>query len=178
MVYLKKNILACVLILVLILAAGCNNDETNPRKLPELYTPEEALARETAIIEQYLRENNLTEVTQKSESGLYYIDLQIGEGPLPIRGAEVEVHYVASLLYGNRIDASIYDEIPFKFRLGTESGDSLFVVRGFDEGVGGMRRGGKRILIVPSHLGYGAAGVGTTIPRYAILRFDVELIDF
>ncbi|WP_154656978.1 FKBP-type peptidyl-prolyl cis-trans isomerase [Hugenholtzia roseola] len=178
MAYLQKNILACILILVLLLAASCNNDETNPNTLPELYTPEEALARETAIIEQYLRENNLTEITQKSESGLYYIDLQVGEGPLPIRGAEVEVHYVASLLYGNRIDASVYDEIPFKFRLGTESGDSLFVVRGFDEGVGGMRRGGKRVLIIPSHLGYGAAGVGTTIPRYAILRFDVELIDF
>ena len=103
-------------------------------------------------------------------SGLQYQDLVVGDGETASAGMEVEVHYTGMLTDGTQFDSSV-DRGPFSFQLGMGS-----VIKGWDEGVAGMRVGGKRVLIIPPELGYGAAGAGASIPPNATLIFEVELL--
>ena len=106
-----------------------------------------------------------------SKSGLQYVDGQVGEGKTAKSGDTVEVHYVGTLADGKKFDSSRDRNQPFSFHLGAGQ-----VIKGWDEGVAGMKEGGKRTLIIPPELGYGARGAGNIIPPNAELHFEVELL--
>src|SRR5712692_11240320 len=108
-------------------------------------------------------------------SGLKYTDTNVGTGAEAAQGHKVRVHYTG-WLYNNgakgaKFDSSLDRGQPFAFALGAQQ-----VIRGWDEGVAGMKVGGKRTLIIPPELGYGARGAGGVIPPNATLMFDVELL--
>jgi FKBP-type peptidyl-prolyl cis-trans isomerase FkpA len=108
-------------------------------------------------------------------SGLQYEDVKEGEGAAAIAGQEVSVHYTGWLYnddqQGAKFDSSRARNSPFGFSLGAG-----MVIKGWDEGVQGMKVGGQRTLIIPPGLGYGARGAGGVIPPNATLKFDVELL--
>ena len=108
----------------------------------------------------------------KLANGLQYEDLAVGSGKMAEPGMNVSVHYTGWLTTGEKFDSSVDRGQPFKFQLGAGQ-----VIRGWDEGVKGMRIGGKRKLTIPPDLGYGARGAGGVIPPNATLVFDVELLD-
>lgn len=103
-------------------------------------------------------------------SGLKYVDTQEGTGATPETGQTVYVHYTGTLQNGTKFDSSRDRNQPFSFRLGAGQ-----VIRGWDEGISTMKVGGRRQLIIPPDLGYGARGVGP-IPPNSTLLFDVELL--
>ncbi|GJD88110.1 MULTISPECIES: FKBP-type peptidyl-prolyl cis-trans isomerase [Methylobacterium] len=108
-------------------------------------------------------------------SGLKYKDEVVGSGPEPKTGQQVTVHYTGWLdqngKQGKKFDSSRDRGQPFSFQIGAGQ-----VIRGWDEGVATMKAGGRRILVIPPELGYGARGAGGVIPPGATLIFDVELI--
>jgi len=112
---------------------------------------------------------NMNEV--KTPSGLAYIDEVVGTGNSPHQGQTVVVHYTGWLTDGKKFDSSVDRGQPFEFVLGTGQ-----VIRGWDEGVASMKIGGKRKLIIPADLGYGARGAGGAIPPNATLVFEVQLL--
>jgi peptidylprolyl isomerase len=105
-------------------------------------------------------------------SGLKYVDLKVGTGKTAEPGDTVEVQYTGWLKNGKKFDSS-YDHggEPFSFTIGKGQ-----VIKGWDEGVAGMKEGGKRKLMIPPDLGYGARGSGKVIPPNADLIFEVELL--
>jgi FKBP-type peptidyl-prolyl cis-trans isomerase len=112
------------------------------------------------------------EKTVTTPSGLKYIDQQIGTGEAAGPGMKVRVHYTGWLKDGKKFDSSVDRNEPFDFTLGAGQ-----VIKGWDEGVAGMKVGGKRKLIIPPNLGYGARGAGGgLIPPNAELTFDVQLL--
>ncbi len=108
-------------------------------------------------------------------SGLQYEDTTVGAGAEARAGQEVSVHYTGWLYndgqQGAKFDSSRDRNQPFEFPLGAG-----MVIKGWDEGVQGMKVGGQRTLIIPANLGYGARGAGGVIPPNATLKFDVELL--
>jgi FKBP-type peptidyl-prolyl cis-trans isomerase FkpA len=104
-------------------------------------------------------------------SGLQYEDIQVGAGPEATAGKQVEVHYTGWLADGTKFDSSHDRRTPFSFPLGAGR-----VIKGWDEGVVGMKVGGKRKLTIPPQLGYGSRGAGGVIPPNAQLIFEVELL--
>lgn len=110
--------------------------------------------------------------TVTTASGLKYVDMKIGTGASPIKGREVTVHYTGTLENGKKFDSSVDRGEPFVFTIGTG-----MVIPGWDEGVMGMKEGGKRRLIVPPSLGYGGRRVGKDIPPNSTLIFDIELLE-
>lgn len=113
-------------------------------------------------------ENNMV----TTDSGLQYEVIEEGEGASPEKGQTVVVHYTGTLEDGRKFDSSRDRGQPFAFKIGVGQ-----VIKGWDEGVGSMKVGGRRKLIVPPDLGYGARGAGGVIPPNATLVFDVELLD-
>ncbi|GAC1450432.1 MAG: FKBP-type peptidyl-prolyl cis-trans isomerase [Desulfuromonadaceae bacterium] len=110
--------------------------------------------------------------TVTTASGLKYVDVVVGKGASPAAGKQVKVHYTGTLENGKKFDSSVDRNEPFSFTIGVGQ-----VIPGWDEGVMTMKVGGKRKLIIPSKLGYGARGAGGAIPPNATLLFDVELLD-
>ncbi|HEX6440918.1 MAG TPA: FKBP-type peptidyl-prolyl cis-trans isomerase [Stellaceae bacterium] len=108
-------------------------------------------------------------------NGLKYTDTKTGDGASATPGNKVSVHYTGWLYNngakGTKFDSSVDRGQPFQFTLGAHQ-----VIAGWDEGVVGMKIGGKRTLIIPPELGYGARGAGGVIPPNATLMFDVELV--
>jgi len=104
-------------------------------------------------------------------SGLIVEDINIGEGAAAAVGQKVTVHYTGWLTNGAKFDSSKDRNDPFVFPLGGGR-----VIKGWDEGVQGMKVGGKRKLTIPPALGYGARGAGSVIPPNATLVFEVELL--
>ena len=113
---------------------------------------------------------------KSSASGLKYEDLKVGSGAEAVKGKVVVVHYSGWLNENNarakKFDSSLDRNEPFPFLLGRG-----MVIAGWEEGVQGMKVGGKRTLYIPAKLGYGARGAGSVIPPNADLIFDVELIE-
>ena len=113
---------------------------------------------------------------ESTASGLTYDDTVLGSGELAEPGQSVSVHYTGWLyqdgVKGTKFDSSKDRNDPFSFELGAGR-----VIRGWDEGVQGMRVGGTRVLVIPPELGYGARGAGGAIPPNATLMFEVELLD-
>ncbi len=106
-----------------------------------------------------------------TSSGLKYQDMVVGTGAEAKSGNTVTVNYTGWLTNGTKFDSSLDRNQPFSFQLGTGN-----VIKGWDEGVVGMKVGGKRKLIIPPDLGYGAQGAGSSIPPNATLVFEVELL--
>jgi len=106
-----------------------------------------------------------------TDSGLKIEELVEGDGDLAAAGQQVSVHYTGWLTDGTKFDSSVDRNEPFKFGLGRG-----MVIQGWDEGVVGMKIGGKRKLTIPPQLGYGARGAGGVIPPNATLVFEVELL--
>ena len=134
--------------------AGCGDSSTGPKDPTDLN-----FAASLGV--------NLAEMT-KTASGLYYKDLVVGPGAEAEPGEEVTVHYTGWLHDGTKFDSSVDRGQPSTFFLNE-------VIPGWQEGVPGMRVGGKRKLVIPPDLAYGAAG-RPGIPPHATLVFDVELL--
>ncbi len=98
-------------------------------------------------------------------------DLLVGNGTEAVKGKTVSVHYTGTLESGKKFDSSVDRDEPFDFKLGAG-----MVIQGWDQGVAGMKVGGKRKLTIPSHLGYGDRGYPGLIPPRATLIFEVELL--
>lgn len=105
-------------------------------------------------------------------SGLKYIDEVIGDGPTPVKGQVISVHYTGTFTDGKKFQSSRDSGKPIMFKVGT--GD---VIPGWDEGLMTMKVGGKRKLIIPPNLAYGDKGVENFIPPNSTLIFDVELME-
>jgi FKBP-type peptidyl-prolyl cis-trans isomerase FkpA len=122
-----------------------------------------------------ITENNITMALTTTASGLQYEDTVVGDGAEATQGQNVSVHYTGWLYndgqQGAKFDSSRDRNDPFQFLLG-----GGMVIKGWDEGVQGMKVGGQRTLIIPAGLGYGARGAGGVIPPNATLKFDVELL--
>ena len=113
--------------------------------------------------------------TMTTSSGLQITDTVEGTGATPKRGQTCVMHYTGWLytngIKGKKFDSSVDRNEPFEFKVGVGQ-----VIKGWDEGVSTMKVGGKRTLIIPPALGYGASGAGGVIPPNAVLMFDVELL--
>ena len=129
------------------------------------------LAVSTPVGRSDAADNQVTEMPD----GLKYTDTKTGDGATAKAGNKVSVHYTGWLsdngAKGKRFDSSVDRGQPFQFTLGAKQ-----VIAGWDEGVAGMKVGGKRTLNIPPELGYGVRGAGGTIPPNATLIFDVELL--
>ncbi len=150
-------------------------------KLEKIQTEEELMGEmekeasklkdgETEKIKAYVEENNIN--VEPTESGLYVVVTEKGNGPKPKSGETVKVHYTGTLLDGTKFDSSLDRGTPFEFPIGQGR-----VIRGWDEGIAMLNVGSKATLIIPSAIGYGERGAGKDIPPFAPLIFDVELID-
>jgi peptidylprolyl isomerase len=132
-----------------------------------------ALAATTGVLA--LSEDADAQNVVTTPSGLRYIDVKVGTGASPRTGQTCVMHYTGWLYEngkkGAKFDSSIDRGQPFEFKIGMGQ-----VIRGWDEGVATMKVGGKRTLIIPPDLGYGARGAGGVIPPNATLLFDVELL--
>ncbi len=127
--------------------------------------------KEQQLINNYISENHIT--TEPTPSGLYYIETKKGIGKTPSIGQTCYVHYTGMLLDGTVFDSSIERGEPFSFPLGQGH-----VIKGWDEGIAMMKKGGKALFIIPSTIGYGDKGAGDMIPPYTPLLFEVTLINF
>ena len=153
-----KQQFALVLLLfgLLAVAFGCgNNDKSNAANAPSRSSPMKVSGQPTT-----------------TPSGLQYWDIVVGTGGTAVAGTTVKVHYTGFLTTGEKFDSSRDRSEPFSFSLGAGQ-----VIKGWDEGVAGMKVGGQRQLRIPPGLGYGASGAGGVIPPNATLIFDVELLE-
>jgi FKBP-type peptidyl-prolyl cis-trans isomerase len=107
----------------------------------------------------------------KTESGLQYWDIRVGNGDMAKEGSHVRVHYTGWLTTGKKFDSSVDAGTPFDFTIGNRE-----VIKGWEEGVAGMKVGGKRQLRIPPGLAYGADGYPPVIPPNATLIFDIKLL--
>jgi peptidylprolyl isomerase len=114
-------------------------------------------------------DNNENQVT--TASGLKYVEITEGTGETPATGQTVSVHYTGTLESGKKFDSSRDRNQAFEFQIGEGQ-----VIKGWDEGLSTMKVGGRRKLIIPADLGYGARGAGGAIPPNSTLIFDVELL--
>ena len=128
-----------------------------------------------AVSTPFTRSDAATNQVIEMPNGLKYTDTKTGDGVAAAPGSKVSVHYTGWLYNngtkGTKFDSSVDRGKPFEFTLGAHQ-----VIAGWDEGVAGMKVGGKRTLIIPPELGYGARGAGGVIPPNATLMFDVELL--
>ena len=133
------------------------------------------LAAPVASAQEKKEDGKMEYKWQMMPSGLKYQDLKEGDGPTPKNGQTCVVHYTGWLWEGGekgkKFDSSVDRGQPFEFGLGMGR-----VIKGWDQGVATMKVGGKRLLLVPPQLGYGARGAGGLIPPNATLLFEVELL--
>jgi FKBP-type peptidyl-prolyl cis-trans isomerase len=142
------------------------------RRFIRKYDPENSSfhSSQTQSFVERIEEPGTINSRRMTESGLEIVDINVGYGKQARSGNMISVNYIGSLVNGKEFDSS-YGRGPFQFPLGAG-----MVIKGWDEGVVGMKVGGKRRLIIPSNLGYGNRGVGG-IPANSTLIFDIELLE-
>jgi peptidylprolyl isomerase len=152
----QKLLLLPIIFALLGFTSGCgNSDKSTESTPPPTSTPTKVSGTPTT-----------------TPSGLQYWDIVVGTGATAVPGKPVSVHYTGWLASGEKFDSSLDRGQPFVFPLGEGQ-----VIKGWDEGVAGMKVGGKRQLKIPPALGYGAAGAPGAIPPNATLIFDVQLLE-
>ena len=165
----KMKFFACISLITLFslfIAGECLPSEQTLVAESVVNGEQEKVAREEALIKEKYPN------AIRTSSGLMYIILKEGNGETPTSGALLEVHYTGRLLDGTKFDSSVERGQRFLFVVGTGR-----VIKGWDEAFLSMKKGEKRILIIPPDLAYGDKGMGT-IPPNATLIFEVELFDF
>lgn len=156
-----EKILICFLLLAAMMILACSQKETTSpdiKKGGDVQMDKGAAGQSDKMV--------------TTPSGLQYEDIVPGSGASPSAGKKVIVHYTGWLTDGKKFDSSVDRNQPFSFQIGAGE-----VIKGWDEGVMSMKIGGKRKLIIPASLGYGAAGAGGVIPANATLVFEVILLD-
>ncbi len=148
-----------------------NEKATKEEEVKAKKEADEAMAKEPALILQYVKDNKIT--AKPSATGLYYVEKVKGKGPKAQAGKKVKVHYTGKLFNGKVFDSSLTrtPSTPYEFTIGKAE-----AIPGWDEGISMMSAGGKAMLIIPSKLGYAERGAGSDIPPFSPLVFDVELI--
>lgn len=163
--------MVCVVVLVLAQIGGdkteANATQINQELTPVVTQTTPSIESNTLIASKDMSDENII----TTPSGLKYVEIQEGTGDTPQTGQTVKVHYTGTLEDGTKFDSSRDRGQPFKFNIGRGQ-----VIKGWDEGLSTMKVGGRRKLIIPSELGYGARGAGGVIPPNATLIFDVELL--
>jgi len=166
---MMKRCLGMAVLAVLVLA-GCNQSSTTTSTTTTAGTSTPPAAHESTGT--HMNEGQAGAASMvTTASGLQYQDIVLGDGPVAQSGNTVTVHYTGWLTDSTKFDSSRDSGRPFSFTLGQGQ-----VIRGWDEGVAGMKVHGRRKLVIPPHLGYGAQGAGGVIPPNATLVFDVELL--
>jgi len=156
--------------LVILALAGCNRTSTeSTTKTTNGAPPEQAAAPATEAPPAAASANEIT-----TPSGLRYTDNVVGQGAEARSGSMVTVHYTGTLTDGTQFDSSVGRQ-PLSFTI--DGSNPFDVIQGWDEGVKGMKVGGKRHLVIPGALGYGEQGYPGTIPPNATLIFDIELLE-
>jgi FKBP-type peptidyl-prolyl cis-trans isomerase len=150
-----KTVIVILAITLLALAALAVGQTIPAKKAPATSTP-----------------TKVTGAPTKTASGLEYWDIKIGTGAVAQSGQHVKVDYTGWLTNGKKFDSSVGTGKPFEFKLGAGK-----VIKGWDEGVAGMKVGGKRQLRIPPDLAYGEKGYPGVIPANSTLIFDVQLVD-
>jgi FKBP-type peptidyl-prolyl cis-trans isomerase len=151
---MRKNILLIAIVTLTATAALAQGSPTKKTSMPNTSAPTKVMGQ-----------------PKKTASGLEYWDIKLGTGAVAEKGQQVKVHYTGWLTNGKKFDSSVDRAEPFTFSLGAGQ-----VIKGWDEGVAGMKIGGKRQLRIPPQLGYGDRGAAGVIPPNATLIFDVELL--
>ena len=162
-----------VTVLSLLVACGDDTPGDEEREIYDTEAPPAEVAPDTAPSATYAPDLEVDLTTfERTDSGLRVKDLQVGSGEEANAGETVAVHYTGWLPDGTKFDSSRDRNEPFAFPLGAGA-----VIAGWDEGVAGMKVGGRRKLVIPPRLGYGAEAQGDVIPPNATLVFDVELLE-
>jgi FKBP-type peptidyl-prolyl cis-trans isomerase len=159
---MRHTILA---VAVLALAAGCKKADEGTPHVPPPRDPNAVAAAPAAAAA-----GPDTTTMTRLPSGIFYKDLTTGTGPSARAGQRVGVHYVGTLTNGTQFDANRPGQPPMEFVLAAGQ-----MIAGFDQGVTGMKVGGKRLVYVPPALGYGAAGNGP-VPPNAVMLFTIDLV--
>jgi FKBP-type peptidyl-prolyl cis-trans isomerase len=174
----------CLAALVLASAAACQRKVPEPEPSPERARegPAPGAASKPTVLDEVdeaahevLDGDGGPATSDASAAGageLRKKDLRPGKGPAAKTGDTVRVHYTGRLLNGTKFDSSLDRNEPFEFTLGQGQ-----VIKGWDEGVVGMKKSGKRRLTIPSDMGYGKVGSPPKIPPDATLEFDIELLE-
>ncbi len=178
---MRQTVLLAAAALFLMAAAGCSGYNQEPSAAPAATTPLATVAAESSCagtpVALPSAIPNVPPIpagvqTVTASSGLRYADLKAGTGDVAKSGQTATVQYTGWLPDGTKFDASADHGQPLSFPLGAGQ-----VIKGWDEGVAGMKVGGERLLIVPPDLGYGTKGAGGgVIPPCATLIFDVQLL--
>lgn len=164
-----KKIIFGLTILMLTSVMACTPKFVKTMKELKLENPETQADKDQNIILDYLIANEIQ--AQKTESGIWYVITAAGEGDKPDEKSKVKAHYTGTLMDSTKFDSSYDRGQPLDFALGQ-------VIKGWQEAIKMLGKGGKGTFYIPSELAYGERGAGASIPANAVLKFDIELVDF
>lgn len=164
-----KAIISGLAILILINLSGCTPKYVKNMKGLKIENAETQTDIDQNIILDYLIENEIE--AQKTASGIWYVLTEEGNDEKPNERSVVKAHYSGTLMDGTKFDSSYDRGEPLEFGLGQ-------VIKGWQEAIKLLGKGGKGTFYIPSELAYGTRGAGASIPSNAVLKFDIELVDF